>query len=225
MSTIFSYRQNPWPLRPMAVALLVEGGLILACSWVFHESAHRASGVVPEQTISLVMPAPMPAPTTTPSTQTPAPKSAPQPVPKQPVPHPVQHVTHAPRPTAPARPVPAPVSPPLQLAAQAMAATLEEIGAIIRAVIVGDFLAGLDAPQGYDMDTAVARERLGIGPAGMIGIAAEVPARRAVDGPFLVEDEQIARVARLVAIGFFFGEERTAIGDNRRAPLDRLDRK
>lgn len=132
MSTIFSYRQNPWPLRSMAVALLVEGGLILACGWVLHESrepAHRASGVVPGQTISLVMPTP--APTATPNTQPPAPKSAPQPVPKQPVPRPVQHVAHVSRASTPARPVavPVPVSPPVAVAQVEGAATVPTVAA------------------------------------------------------------------------------------------------
>ena len=37
----------------------------------------------------------------------------------------------------------------------------------------------------------------------MIDVARQVPARRTVDRPFAIEDEQIARVARLAALGFF----------------------
>ena len=109
--------------------------------------------------------------------------------------------------------------------AQASAAAFEEVVAVVLAVVVGDFLAGLDAPHRHDHDAAIARDRLGVRPAGMIDITAQIPAGRAVDRPFLGKDEQVARVPRLATHRFFFRQQRSPIGDDVGPPLDRLHRK
>src|SRR3954463_11200060 len=74
----------------------------------------------------------------------------------------------------------------LLLASRAFAADRLQIRLeVIAAVIVVDLLARLDVLDGADHHLALARADVGlrIGPAGVIDVARDVPAHRAVDGP------------------------------------------
>src|SRR6185295_2074385 len=63
---------------------------------------------------------------------------------------------------------------------------------ILAPIIVGDFLARLDRPQCAQDDGATTDHHgFRIRPAGMVGIAPEIAARRAVDRPLVVELEHV----------------------------------
>src|ERR1700761_5280650 len=57
----------------------------------------------------------------------------------------------------------------------------------------------------------------------MVEVARLIPSRRAVDGPALIEREQIARAARLAPVGFFVGDAGAAVGRDIGPALDWLD--
>src|SRR6267143_7276570 len=89
----------------------------------------------------------------------------------------------------------------LLLAGRAFAADRLQIGfEIIRAVIVIDLLARLDVLDGADEDLALAWANVGfrIRLAGVVDIAGEVLAHRAIDGPAVVQLEQIFVLDRVV---------------------------
>src|SRR5450755_2890576 len=71
---------------------------------------------------------------------------------------------------------------------------------IVGAVIVIDLFAGLDVLDGADHHLAFARADVGfrIGLAGVIDVARDVLAHRAVDGPAVVELEQVFVLDRVV---------------------------
>jgi hypothetical protein len=107
----------------------------------------------------------------------------------------------------------------------AAAAALDEHLGVILAVIDGDFLARLDLARGDIIDApdaATPNHRLGIRPAGMVDVTADVPARDAVDAPLLVKLEQefVAPVA-LELVGGRGGDDAAAILDDELALPDR----
>src|SRR5262245_19374728 len=63
---------------------------------------------------------------------------------------------------------------------------------IFRPVVVGDLLARIDRPDRAQDHLAFPDRALGVGPAGMVGIAADIAARRPVDGPAAVDLEHVA---------------------------------
>ena len=81
------------------------------------------------------------------------------------------------------------------------AARRDDVDEIIAAVAVGDFVAGFDGLDGAQEDLVADPVRLGIRPARMIGVAAEVPAGRSVDRPPAVDLVEIAVAARLQLVG------------------------
>ncbi len=70
---------------------------------------------------------------------------------------------------------------------------------IFRSVVVGNLLARFDRSDRAQDHLALYNRALGIRPAGMVGIAADVAARRAVDGPAAVDLEHVAGALRLLA--------------------------
>src|SRR5687767_4507707 len=112
--------------------------------------------------------------------------------------------------------------PALALAVGALAADRLQIAfEIVRAVVVGDLLARLDGLDRADIDLPVARLDVGlrIRPAAVVGVARDVAADGAVDGPAPVQLEQV-----LVFDGVVFldpaVEQRAGILDDPRTLLD-----
>ena len=111
---------------------------------------------------------------------------------------------------------------PLLLAGLAFAADRLQIGfEIVGTVIVVDLLARLDVLDGADEDLLLARLDVGFGVrlARVIDVARDVLANRAVDGPALVELEQIFVLDR-VLIRLLRIQQRTEIADDLGALLD-----
>ena len=63
---------------------------------------------------------------------------------------------------------------------------------------------------------------LGVRSAGMVGVASEVPAGRAIDSPAAVDFVEIAIAARLEDVGLLGREFAALVVDDEAAPLDRL---
>src|SRR5262249_36985771 len=101
------------------------------------------------------------------------------------------------------------------------AAVLHEILQILLAIRVSDLLVRLYPPIGNDHDAAISADRPRVRLAGMVDVAGHVPARLAVDGPLLVEREQIARTARLAPVCFLVGDAAAPIGGDIGPALDR----
>jgi hypothetical protein len=101
-------------------------------------------------------------------------------------------------------------------ARRAAAAAFEKKIKIFLAVIESNLLARRDGALGHQHHLlfASAPHRLGIGPARMVGVAAEIAPRRAIDGPFAVDSEQVARAPALQPIGFVVADPRAGIGDD-----------
>jgi len=86
---------------------------------------------------------------------------------------------------------------------------------ILVAVVEGDFLARHDRPQRHQHDAAFARNRFRIRPAAVIGVTAEIPSRRAVDGPGSVELEHVfGAEPALALVRFRGGNARAAVADD-----------
>jgi len=114
----------------------------------------------------------------------------------------------------------------LSTACRATAAViLQKVLQIIPPIVVGNFLPRLDSTQCNDHDPAPPSHRLCIRPTGMIDVTCQVPSRRAVDGPSLVELELISGAACLAPIGFLGGNAPAAIGRDIDPSLDWLCRK
>src|SRR3954462_11189122 len=112
----------------------------------------------------------------------------------------------------------------LFLASRAFAADRLQIGFyIIRTVIVVDLRARLDVFDGSDEDLALARFDVGfrVRLAGVVDITGDVLAHRTVDGPAVVQFEQVLVLDRVV---FFLLaiQQRPKIADDLGALLDRL---
>jgi hypothetical protein len=69
---------------------------------------------------------------------------------------------------------------------------LNEQVEIFSAIVVSDLVSWRDCPNGTQEDPVIHQRALGIRPAGMIGVAADVGADRAVDGPAPVDLEHVA---------------------------------
>src|SRR5262249_15138753 len=95
---------------------------------------------------------------------------------------------------------------------------LDEAVEIIAAVIVGDLLLGLDVAQRPDLDHVPDEVDLGVRPAGMIDVAGEVAAARSVDGPAVVELEQVLVVE---LVGLVVRKLASAVAGDVAALLDR----
>src|SRR5215467_2078630 len=89
---------------------------------------------------------------------------------------------------------------------------LDEQLEIFRTVVVGDLFARRDRLDGAQDHLALPDCALGVGPAGMVGIAPDIAARRAVDGPAAVDLEHVtgARGA-LARLGFARWDARAGI--------------
>jgi hypothetical protein len=74
----------------------------------------------------------------------------------------------------------------------------DDVAQIVHAVMIGDLFARLDAPERADEHLQAALIKLRIGIAGVVGVARDVPARRAIDGPAAVDFKQVF-VAALLA--------------------------
>src|SRR6516165_7053954 len=93
--------------------------------------------------------------------------------------------------------------PALLLAGAAFAADRLEVGLeVIGAVVVVDFLARLDVLDRTDENLALARFDIAFGVrlAGVIDVAGDVLAHRTVDGPAVVEFEQIFVLDRVILL-------------------------
>src|SRR5947209_3408658 len=76
---------------------------------------------------------------------------------------------------------------------------LDEQLEIFVSIVVGDLLARLDRLERAQDHLALPHRALGVWPAGMVGIAADIAARRSVDGPAAVDLEHVAGARRLLA--------------------------
>src|SRR5712672_95086 len=94
---------------------------------------------------------------------------------------------------------------------------------VVGAVIVVDLFAGLDVLDRADYDLALARADVGfrVRLAGMIDVARDVLAHRAVNGPAVAELEQIFVLDRVVFLLSAI-QQRTKIADDFGALLDRF---
>ena len=87
-----------------------------------------------------------------------------------------------------------PGPPPAAAAAFAVRAP-DHVLQVVDAVVVDDLLARFDAAQGADEDAVFDVVGFGVGIAGMVEIARDIAARRAVDGPAAVELVEVAVAA------------------------------
>ena len=100
------------------------------------------------------------------------------------------------------------------------AAILQKVLQMVPPIVVGNFLARVDSAQSNNYDPAPAPHRFCIWPTRMIDVTRYVPSRRAIDGPSLVDLEQIFGAARLTPIGFLSGNALAAIGRDIDPSLD-----
>jgi hypothetical protein len=91
------------------------------------------------------------------------------------------------------------------------AAILQKVLQILPPIVVGNFLTRLDSAYCHDHNTAPASDWFCIRPTGMIDVTCQVPSRRAVDGPSLVELELISGAACLTPVGFLGANASAAI--------------
>src|SRR6266568_2145064 len=104
----------------------------------------------------------------------------------------------------------------------ATAVRLDEQLEILLAIVVGDFFARFDRLDGAQDRLALADRAFGVRPAGMVGIAADITARRAVDGPAAVDLEHVAGAGcALARLGFTRRNALAGIFDDDRATPDR----
>src|SRR5215470_5139790 len=97
---------------------------------------------------------------------------------------------------------------------------------IFRPVVVGDLLARHDRADRAQDHLALPDRAFGIGPAGMVGIAADIAALRAVDGPAAVDLEHVAGTrGPLAHLGLTRRNAFARIFDDECAALDRSGRK
>src|SRR6478752_8035056 len=114
-----------------------------------------------------------------------------------------------------------PLPAPLLRAFDAFASDgLEEDLVIFRSVVVGDLVARLDVPDRAQDHVAFDHVGFGVGATGMVGIAGDIAAARAVHGPTAVDLVHVAVAARFELGGLRMGEEAAAVGDDERAILD-----
>src|SRR5262245_62283621 len=74
------------------------------------------------------------------------------------------------------------------------AALLDEGVEVVAAVVVGDLVTGVDGLDRADQNLVLLDIRFGVRPAGMVDVAGDVLAARAVDGPAVVDLEQVLGV-------------------------------
>src|SRR5450432_7139 len=89
----------------------------------------------------------------------------------------------------------------LHTACRAAAIVLEKQIKIFPSVVVGNFFPRLDTARCNDYNSAVASNRIRIRSTGMIDVARQIPSRRAIDGPSVIDSEHISRAARLASLG------------------------
>src|SRR5262245_15638302 len=76
-------------------------------------------------------------------------------------------------------------------------ATSDQVVEVIGAVVVGDLVARLDILDSTQEHAVADLIGSGIRPAGMVGVAAEIPASRTIDGPAAIDLIEIAVAVRL----------------------------
>src|SRR5262249_9721230 len=111
-----------------------------------------------------------------------------------------------------------PLLPALVALAAAAGGDVEEG---VAAVVPGGLVARPDALGGAPGHAVPPLVRLGVRPAGMVGVAAEISPGRAVDGPAAVELVEVAVAARLELVGFVVRELAALVLDNEGALVDR----
>src|SRR6266851_4961388 len=105
--------------------------------------------------------------------------------------------------------------PPLCKALLALAsAALQKQLEIVAAVVVGDLFAGRDVPARAQDHLAPVEVGFGVRAAGMVGVAREVAAARAVDGRAAVDLEHVAGAARLPPLGLGMADAPTPVFDD-----------
>src|SRR3954466_7711875 len=97
---------------------------------------------------------------------------------------------------------------------------LEEDLEIFRSVVVGDLVARLDVPDRPQDHVAFDHVGFRVGATGVVGIAGDIAAARAVHGPAAVDLVHVAVAARLELGGLGMGDEAAAVGDDERALFD-----
>src|SRR5690348_17259091 len=85
---------------------------------------------------------------------------------------------------------------------------------IVGAVVVGDFLVRLDVTKRPDEHATTISIAFRVRIAGMIGVAREIAARRAVDGDAGVYLVEVAIAAPFAAAGFLRTDTRTFVFDD-----------
>src|SRR5262249_19066550 len=96
---------------------------------------------------------------------------------------------------------------------------LDEAVEVLLAVVVGDLVARRDVLDRADDDLALLDVALGVGAARVVDVAGDVAPDRAVDGPLLVDLEQVAIVH---LVGDLVWNPRSPVFDDEIALLDRL---
>ena len=105
------------------------------------------------------------------------------------------------------------------------AAASDHVVEVIGAVVVGDLVARLDVLDGAQEYAVADLVGFGIRPAGMVGVAAEIPASGTIDGPAAIDLIEIAVAARLKLLGHVIGELPAFVLDDMGAFAYRLGRK
>src|SRR5262249_7402975 len=98
---------------------------------------------------------------------------------------------------------------------------LEEKLEIFLAIVVSDLVARLDVRDCAQDHLALDHVGFGVGTAGVIGVARDVAAARAVDGPAAVDLVEIARAARFEPRRLRIADAAAPVGDDERALVDR----
>src|SRR6185437_11736382 len=111
-------------------------------------------------------------------------------------------------------------APPAAAAAFAVRAP-DHVPEVIDAIVVGDFLARLDVAQRPDEHPVLDVVYFRVGIAGMIEVARDIAARRAVDGPAAVDFVEVQVAARLDLVGFLGGELAALVFGNPKIFADR----
>src|SRR5262245_41449391 len=99
------------------------------------------------------------------------------------------------------------------------AVVLDESVEVVAAVVVGDLITRVDGPDRADQDLVLFDIRFSVRPAGMVDVAGDILAARAVDGPAIVDLEQIFGIE---LVGDPVVQLLAAIADDEASPADQL---
>src|SRR5262245_7612489 len=99
------------------------------------------------------------------------------------------------------------------------AVLLDEGVEVVATVVVGDLVARVDGLDRADQNLVLLDIRFGVRPAGMVDVAGDVLAARAIDGPAVVDLEQVLGVE---LVGDPVVQLLARIADDETSPADEL---